>query len=161
MGRVQDSNEAGQSARECRAAGRRLGWRFGVGDQGRARRVVTQRNPTSARGVRPAGLLRASARLAANASILLQRWLPGGHASRAGPRTQVFGPQEESRTAEASAGVRRRGQEATGLAVGESRCSTIQPDHGPGRGSKNRGRRLWAGRRVSSTFAAIFGGCRA
>ena len=77
------------------------------------------------------------------------------------PGAQVFGPQDESRPTEASPGVCRRGQEATGPGIYEPRRSTAGSDGRRPCGRKNRGRRLWAGRSVWSTFAAIFGGCRA
>lgn len=155
------------AAAKCRPEQVRGGWRFGVGDRRPAervpwaRRVVTQRTPSSARGVRPAGLLRASARLAANAGILLQRCLPGGHASGAGPRAQVFGPQDESRPTQASAGVCGHSEEAAGAGAAEPRCVTGRSDRPRRCGRRNRGRRLWAGSTVGSTFSTIFGGCRA
>jgi hypothetical protein len=135
--------------------------RFGVGNRGWVWRVVTQRNPTSACVVRPAGLLRTSAGFTANDGILWQRCLSRGHASGAGPKAQILGSQDESWPAQASPGVRGRGQEATGVTESEPRCSTVRSDRGWRRGRSNRGRRLWAGRAVLSTFPAIPGGCRA
>ena len=149
-----------RGAREARGGGARAAaaepepeqavWqrRFDGGRDGfAARRVVTQRTPSSRHVVRPAWLLRAAAELLSIAVGVLQRRLPWGHAAGEGPRTQVVGPQDESGPAETPLGIPGRGEEAAPVAAGERRFSAIRSGSGR-RPDKNCGRRLWAGRAI-------------